>query len=142
MDIAQAGSATGERRPSRVLSEPIGVMKNVLRLLVAATALAVGLAACDNGDLPPAAQFSSLTGTVVDGTTHQPIAGATVIVDTVLTTTTDDKGNFSFDKVPSGIVDYVITAKGYADLSASANSEPGKPLALNLTMQVPAVSSP
>lgn len=111
-------------------------------MLAAVTVLAIGLVACDNGDLPPAAQYSSLSGTVVDAVTHAPIVGATVIVDTVLTTTTDDKGNFTIDKVPSGIVDYVVTAKGYADLSASANSEPGKPLALNLTMQAPAASPP
>src|SRR5580658_4538308 len=102
-------------------------MKNAARALLAAVVLTLGLAACDNGDLPPASQYSSLRGTVVDAVTHQPIADATVIVDTVLTTTTDDKGNFAIDKVPSGIVDYVVTAKGYADLSMSVNAEPGKP---------------
>jgi|SRR5579863_5963051 len=117
-------------------------MKNALRVLLSAAILALGLAACDNGDLPPAMQYSSLTGSVTDAVTHKPIANATVIVDTVLSTTTDDNGNFTIDKVPSGIVDYVVTAKGYADLSASANSEPGKPLTVSVVMQVPAASSP
>lgn len=95
------------------------------------------LVACDNGDLPPAAQFAPIKGTVTDATTHQPIAGATVVVDTVLTATTDAKGTFSFAKVPSGIVDYVVTAKGYADVNSTANAEPGKTFELNVAMQQP-----
>jgi hypothetical protein len=105
--------------------------------LLAAVVCAVMLNACDNDDLPPAAQFAPLQGTVTDAVTHQPIAGATVIVDTVLTTTTDANGAFSFTKVPSGIVDYVVKAKGYADISASGEAEPGKTLQLSVAMQQP-----
>ncbi len=95
------------------------------------------LSACDNGDLPPATQFSPLSGTVTDSVTHQPIADATVIVDTVLTATTDANGKFTFAKVPSGIMDYVVRAKGYADITATANAEPGKAFELNVAMQQP-----
>ncbi len=95
------------------------------------------LSACDNGDLPPATQFTPLSGVVTDSATHQPIAGATVIVDTVLTTTTDANGKFTFAKVPSGIMDYVVRAKGYADITASIEAEPGKPFALSVAMQQP-----
>jgi len=95
------------------------------------------LSGCDNGDLPPATQFSPLQGTVTDSVTHQPIAGATVIVDTVLTATTDAKGAFSIAKVPSGIVDYLVQAKGYADVEATINAEPGKTFQLNVAMQQP-----
>jgi len=117
------------------------MMKTAARALLAIAVLSLGLAACDDG-LPPASQYSSFKGTVVDAITHAPIAGATVIVDTVLTTTTDANGTFTVPKVPSGIVDYVVSAKGYADLSASGNAEPGKPLEINVTMQTPASPPP
>lgn len=95
------------------------------------------LAACDNGDLPPATQFTPLHGTIVDAVTKKPIAGATVIVDTVLTTTTDANGTFLIAKVPSGIVDYVVKAQGYEDISASVDVEPGKTYELSVVMQAP-----
>jgi hypothetical protein len=117
-------------------------MKNAARALLVVLALSLGLAACDNGDLPPAMQYSSFKGTVIDGVTNKPIANATVVVDTVLTATTDDNGAFAIDKVPSGIVDYVVSAKGYADLTASGNAEPGKPFEVNITMQAPASPPP
>jgi len=95
------------------------------------------LSACNDSDLPPATQFTPLSGTVTDSVTHQPIAGATVIVDTVLTTTTDANGKFTFAKVPSGIMDYVVRAKGYADITTSVEMEPGKAFELNVAMQQP-----
>lgn len=112
-------------------------MGNVARTVLSAAALLLALAACDNGDLPPGTQYSSIQGTVIDAATNAPIADATVIVDTVLTTTTDANGSFTLAKVPSGIVDYVVRAKGYADVSASSNAEPGKPFKLNVSMQPP-----
>ncbi len=84
------------------------------------------LSACNNDDLPPSAGFATLTGTVVDDTTHQPIAGATVTVDTVLTATTDASGAFKISEVPSGIADYTVQAPGYALIEATTNVEPGK----------------
>ena len=114
------------------------MMIKVVRAVVSVAILALSLTACNNDSLPPATQYSSLSGVVTDAATHQPIAGATVIVDTVLTATTDAKGAFSFDKIPSGIVDYIIKASGYADINASANADPGKPFVLTAAMQQPA----
>jgi len=114
-------------------------MRRLARIPVLLVALcgALLLAGCNDDDLPPATQFSPVHGVVTDSATHQPIAGATVIVDTVLTTTTDASGAFSIAKVPSGIADYVVVAKGYSDLSASFEAEPGKPFELNVAMQQP-----
>lgn len=112
-------------------------MRKLVRALAAFAFAVSALAACDNSDLPPATQFTPFSGTVTDSVTHQPIAGATVIVDTVLTVTTDANGAFSIAKVPSGIVDYVVQAKGYADISASVQAEPGKTYQLNVAMQQP-----
>ena len=112
-------------------------MNNVVRSLLAAGFLALTLSACDNGDLPPASKYSSMKGTITDATSHAPVANATVIVDSVLTTTTDEKGNFTIDKVPSGIVDYVVKANGYADVISSGTAEPGQPFELNVDLRPP-----
>jgi Carboxypeptidase regulatory-like domain len=112
-------------------------MTKAVRALALLAFAAVTLSACDNGDLPPAAQFAPMSGIVTDSVTHQPIAGALIIVDTVLTTTTDANGKFTIAKVPSGIVDYIVKAKGYSDISATADAEPGKTFQLNVAMQQP-----
>ena len=112
-------------------------MSKVVRAFAALAFAVLALSACDNGDLPPAAGYAPISGTITDAVTQKPIAGATVVVDTVLTATTDDKGNFTIAKVPSGIVDYVVHASGYADVSATGNIEPGKTFQLNVAMQQP-----
>lgn len=113
-------------------------MMKVARFAVAALLGALPLSGCNNADeLPPAGSYASLHGSVVDAQTHKPIPNATVVVDTVLTQKTDAAGNFTFDKVPSGILDYVVKAPGYPDMSASSNADPGKPFILNVSMQRP-----
>ena len=99
------------------------------RLVVAIALLLLATTACNNDALPPAAGYAAVTGTIVDATTNAPIAGAVITIDTVLTATTDAAGKFSIDKVPSGIADYSVQAKGYQALAASTNIEPGKPFA-------------
>lgn len=112
-------------------------MNKVARSFLAAGILALTLSACDNGDLPPASKFASVKGTVTDASTHAPVANATIIVDSVLTATTDAQGNFTIDKVPSGIIDFVVRAHGYKDVNSSSNAEPGKPFELNVALQQP-----
>ncbi|MGA8097954.1 MAG: carboxypeptidase-like regulatory domain-containing protein, partial [Candidatus Cybelea sp.] len=74
-----------------------------------------------------------------DAATNAPVAGAVITIDTVLTATTDAAGKFSIEKVPSGIADYAVQAKGYQTLASTTNIEPGKPFQLNLTLaQTPA----
>ena len=96
--------------------------------------LLLGASGCNTDDLPPAAGFASVSGTVVDSATNVPIHGAVVTVDTVLTATSDTTGRFSIDKVPSGIADYAVEAAGYQAVSSSTTIEPGKPFTLNLTL--------
>lgn len=102
--------------------------------LATVTAVLLAAAACNSDALPPAAGFAAVSGTIVDAATNAPISGASIVVDTVLTATTDTAGHFSIDKVPSGIADYAISSKGYQTLSSSATIEPGKPFTLNLTL--------
>lgn len=96
--------------------------------------LVLGIAGCNSDSLPPASGFGSVNGVVVDSATNAPVAGAVITIDTILSATTDSAGKFSIDKVPSGIADYAVTAKGYQTAAASANVEPGKPFALNVTL--------
>jgi hypothetical protein len=103
------------------------------RLLAIALVL-FGVQACNADSLPPAAGFATVTGVVVDATTNAPVAGAIVTIDTVLTATTDASGRFTIEKVPSGIADYGVQAKGYQPLAATTNVEPGKPFQLNVTL--------
>jgi hypothetical protein len=92
------------------------------------------LAACNTDSLPPAAGFTTVSGTVVNAASKTPIAGAVVTIDTVLTATTDAGGKFKIEKVPSGIVDYTVQAKGYKLLSSTAQVEPAKPYELDLNL--------
>jgi len=109
------------------------------RFFLTMALLLVGTQGCNTDALPPAAGFATVTGVIADGATNAPIAGASVTIDTVLTATTDAAGKFSIDKVPSGIADYAVQAKGYETLASTTDIEPGKPFVLNLTLaQTPA----
>jgi len=105
-------------------------------VLLAAVGLATSmLAGCnDDSALPPAGKYSAFSGTVIDRATNKPLAGAVVTVDTVLTATTDATGKFTIAKVPSGIVDYSVQANGYAVLTSTANTDPGKPFELDVSL--------
>lgn len=105
------------------------------RLLTALIALAA-LTACNDSTLPPGGTYQSVQGVVVDAATTQPIAGATVVVDTVLTTTTDSQGKFTFAQVPVGDIDYQIAVPGgtYKPYTGSAHLAPDKPLVLSVTL--------
>jgi len=105
-----------------------------MKLLPVALLAAIVLAACNTDALPPAAGFTTISGTVVDAGSKTPVAGAVVTIDTVLTATTDASGKFTIEKVPSGIVDYTVQAKGYKVLSSSAQVEPSKPYELDLSL--------
>lgn len=109
-------------------------MKTSAGRLLAIAIVLLGAQACNADQLPPAAGFATVTGVVVDATTNAPVAGAVITIDTVLTATTDASGRFTIEKVPSGIADYGVQAKGYQPLAASTNVEPGKPFQLNLTL--------
>lgn len=108
-----------------------------VRAFLAAALLVVGLAACNSDDLPPAGQYGSLSGVVLDHATGKPIAGAIVTVDAILSVTTDVNGAFNIEKVPAGDFDYTITAQGYAPISASALVQNGKSTTLSINLDLP-----
>lgn len=105
----------------------------VARLFGALLALAV-LVGCNDGSLPPGGTYSTLTGVVLDRATNQPVANATVLVDTVLKATTDAAGKFSIN-VPSGDYDYSVEANGYKTVATHAGrADPGKTVTLNILL--------
>ncbi len=103
------------------------------RLLGAVFAV-IALTACNDSALPPGGTYNAVQGVVIDAATNQPVAGATVTIDTVLTATTDSQGKFAFAQVPAGDMDVVVTAPGYKDYSAPARLEPDKPLLLSVSL--------
>ncbi len=112
-------------------------MKVLLRG-IALLALTSILAGCNDGALPPGASYASLSGTVIDAVTNQPIAGAIVTLDTVLTATSDAAGHFTFAKVPTGDYDYTVQVSGYRTFSSSGSATPGKPNAVVVRLVVKA----
>lgn len=107
------------------------------RLFGGLIAALFALTACNDSALPPGGTYNAVSGVVLDAATNQPVSGATVTIDTVLTTTTDAQGKFSFAQVPVGDVDVVITAPGYKDYTAPARLDPDKPLSLSVSLTKP-----
>jgi hypothetical protein len=112
-------------------------MKSFARNALVALALLVSAAACNDDSLPPPSGFTTVAGTISDGSA-KPVAGAVVTIDTVLSATTDASGKFSIDRVPSGIVDYTVQAPGYKVVTSTTNVEPGKAFELDVTLAPPA----
>lgn len=104
--------------------------------VLAAIFSVVVLAACNEGGLPPGGTYQSFTGLVVDAATNQPVAGAVVTVDTVLTATTDNTGKFGFDRVPVGDIDYQVTVPNgnFKAYTSSAHLEADKPLSVTVSL--------
>lgn len=113
-----------------------------LARLAVACAAAVILAACNDSSLPPGGTYAPLSGVVLDAATNQPLSGATVTVDTVLTTKTDAQGKFTFAQVPVGEADVLVQADGYKDASEPTRIDPSKPNALTITLAHPTPAAP
>jgi len=89
--------------------------------------LALGFAfltGCDSG-IPPAGNYATVSGQVVDAVTGAAVAGASVVLNGgVLTAQTDANGNFRVTPVPTGDWDYVVTAAGYVSTGLLSNPAP------------------
>ena len=81
--------------------------------------IAALLAGCGDYGLPPQQSYATVEGTVTDAQTNQPIGGATISIDYVLTTTTAADGTFKLTNVPPGPFDYTVDASGYARAAGS-----------------------
>src|SRR5690606_13720686 len=63
--------------------------------------------------LPRVAAAAPFAGTVLDGLTLEPVKGAVVTAPDGQTATTNRVGGFSFDDLPPGPLEIVVTAEGY-----------------------------
>jgi|SRR5579872_3653140 len=106
-------------RALRLVLRPILRLVGVTALLCAAFAT---LIACGSNSIPPTVNYATLTFTVTDAATGAPIAGATVIVNTVLSATTNSSGVASIYPVPPGAYDYTVSAPGYQTVNGPPNA--------------------
>jgi predicted small lipoprotein YifL len=85
----------------------------VVRRVVLIAFVAAALAGCGQG-LPPAGNYASVSGQVVDAASSAGIASATVSINGgVESAATDASGRFAIKTVPTGDWDYTVTAAGY-----------------------------
>jgi hypothetical protein len=72
-----------------------------LRFAVLLLPLAL-LAACGGPQVPPAQSYGTITGRVYDSATNQPVPGAVVTVDTILSATSGSDGTYRIGNIPLG----------------------------------------
>ncbi len=79
----------------------------------------------------PLAAQDAITGTVVEGTTQRPLAGAQVVIeDTELGGLTDNRGRFLILNAPSGTVTLRVLMIGFREATATASA--GQPVTIEL----------
>jgi hypothetical protein len=106
---------TGNYRPVRIAK------------LAFAAVLGCLIASCGQG-IPPAGNYATVSGTVVNASTGAGIAGANVSINGgVLVAQTDAGGNFHLTPVPTGDWDYTVSATGYASTGLVTNLAPLAP---------------
>ncbi len=91
---------------------------NLGRFVVLVALLVAPLSGCGLG-LPPAGDYATVFGQVTNAA-GQPVAGATVLVNDVLSTTTDASGNFTLSPVPTGAWSYTVTAPNYKSVGSTS----------------------
>ena len=75
----------------------------------------------------------SLQGTITDATSGQPLAGATVTVDSTAVIT-NAAGYYTFPTLTAGVYNVQVSATGYTSATLSATLAPGQTLTLNGTL--------
>jgi len=102
----------------------------VKRARVALFAVAIVLfAGCGTGT-PPPLQYATVTATIVDGSTQQPIPNATLTVNGVQSSKANGQGFASVANVPNGPFDYFVSAQGYQQSQGSGSASPGQATSL------------
>src|SRR6476661_757829 len=77
------------------------------------------------------AQFT-LSGTVINGSDQQPLAGASIRLNTGIITQTDTKGKFIFQNLATGKYELTVTFVGFASQGLSVNLNSNQQLAIQL----------
>ncbi len=92
-------------------------------IVVVLALFALPLAGC-GPQIPPMGTYATVSGQVLDAATNNPIAGATVIINSTLNATTDSNGAFRIYPVPSGPWEYYATAPNYQPIQTITNAPP------------------
>jgi hypothetical protein len=83
----------------------------------------------------------TVTGTVTDASTGEPIDGALVeVAGTSLTATTDETGAYSIPRVPRGQYDFVFSAEGFEPATVTANVNQATDRVVNAELALAPVS--
>ena len=75
----------------------------------------------DGSAPPPPTTTGSISGTVTDAGTGDPIGGAGVSTDSGQSTTTDGSGNYTLSDVPTGTRSVTASASGFASSTAQTS---------------------
>lgn len=86
-----------------------------LRFALLVLPLAV-LSACGGPQVPPAANYGTITGRVFDSASNQPVPGVVVTVDTILSATSGADGTYRVVNIPLGT--YTLRPQSPAGYSA------------------------
>ncbi len=90
------------------------------RAILVASFVSLGvLSGCGPG-IPPVGNYATVSGTVVDASSNQPIANATMTIDSVFVSTTDGGGHYRVANVPYGPWSYVASAPNYGSKSETS----------------------
>jgi outer membrane protein OmpA-like peptidoglycan-associated protein len=79
--------------------------------------------------------WGSLSGLVLESGTNLPVANAAVDLAT-LSTTSDDQGVFSLDKVPAGEITYTVNIPFYQPASGTESLAAGESIAVNIMLDL------
>lgn len=89
---------------------------------------------------PEIVEKTTLSGTIKRGTTGEPLAGISIVLDTGQRATTDDQGRFLFDAVAPGERTLLLSGENIAALQTSETLEAGKNLAVTYELTVRVVT--
>ncbi len=93
-------------------------------LLALASTLVAG---CGQG-IPPAGNYATIAGRVTDSATGAGVAGAMVVVNVVLSATTDATGSYRIVSVPTGPWQYFVQGpSSYSSVATKDNPQPLMP---------------
>lgn len=84
------------------------------------------------------AQVGTITGTVYDQNTNQPIEGVRVVANGIVSDTTDMNGNYSIENVLAGIINVQTFKEGYGSKTSITELTAGGTKTVNFYLQSPA----
>ena len=88
----------------------------------------------DGSAPPPLPTTGSISGTVTDAGTGDPIGGAGVSTDSGQSTTTDGSGNYTLSDVPTGTRSVTASASGFASSTAETSVSEDQTSTLNFSL--------